>query len=462
MLSGVSSPDRLSGYRKMSVISFLFVVAAAIALLTVSRSWASLPLLAAAMYIPVGQEIEIIVFHFSVIRLLVVVGFLRVLMKGERPAGGMQPLDRAMYCWGVGLLVSGVFHTDPGSAIVLRLGMAYECAGLYFLFRVFIHSFEDFQRVLRIICVLMVPVAVVMLVEMVKGHNFFADIFGGPTDVDFRNGKYRARGPFVHAILAGTIGAACFPMATLLWRKERKLALAGTAAALGIVFASKSSGPMMTTITILGALLCWKHRDLLPMVRWAAALVIVALHFIMTDPVWFLMARIDITGGSTGWHRAQLISSAVEHLKEWWLIGTDYTRHWMPTGIYANTNHTDITNHYLTMGVIGGLPLMLLFIWVLTAAFSAVGQALRAWHPQATEMRYAMWTLGAIMFGHATTFMSISYFGQALAFLYLQLACIGSLRTFQPVMTAVSARRTPDLVDASGQANGNFAGGSVA
>jgi len=411
-------------------------------LLTVSRRWAPLPILLAAFYMPVGQEIEIVAFHFSVTRLLVLAGFARVMMKQERIAGGWLPLDRIMLFWALGTVASGLFHTDPLAAIVLRLGMAYECLGLYLLFRVFVQDLEDFRHITRMICVLMIPVAATMLIEMVTGRNSFAAVFGGSTAVDYRHGHYRARGPFVHAILAGTIGAVCLPMAMLLWRKERRMALAGIVAACGIVVASQSSGPIMTVLTILGGMALWKVRTHLKVIRWAAVLLIIALDLVMNDPVYFLMAKIDITGGSTGWHRAELIKAAIEHLNEWWLVGTDYTRDWMPTGIYANADQTDITNHYLAMGVTGGLPLLLLFVWVMIAAFSAVGRTLRRWAEAPVEQQFVLWTLGAIMFGHATTFMSISYFGQAITFLYLQLACIGSLQAFQPVVAAAEAEKT--------------------
>ena len=44
----------------------------------------------------------------------------------------------------------------------------------------------------------------------------------------------------------------------------------------------------------------------------------------------------------------------------------------MPTGIFANERHTDITNHVLAMGVAGGLPLMLIFLFVLAVDFGRV------------------------------------------------------------------------------------------
>lgn len=428
------------------MISLVFSLIATGLLVTVPRCWAALPLLLAAFYFPTGEEIEIGAFHFSVTRLLIAAGFARVMMKRERVAGGWQRLDWIMLFWALGTVASGLFHKNPSAAIVLRLGLAYDCLGLFLLFRVFVQEVEDLRQIVRMLCVLMMPVAAAMLFEMVTGQNYFATFFGGSTDAVFRHGHFRARGPFVHAILAGTIGAVCFPMAMFLWRGERKLAVAGLAAAGGILVASGSSGPGMTALTILGALVLWKARAQLRAIRWMAVLLIVALDLVMSDPVYYLVARIDITGGSTGWHRAALISAALEHLNEWWSVGTDFTRHWMPTGIASNEDHTDITNHYLAMGVMGGLPLLLLFVWVLVAAFSAVGRALRLCEMAPIEYQFMIWTLGAILFGHATTFMSISYFGQVLVFFYLQLACIGSLQAFQPVaapLTAEEVARAP-------------------
>jgi O-antigen ligase len=100
----------------------------------------------------------------------------------------------------------------------------------------------------------------------------------------------------------------------------------------------------------------------------------------------------------------------------------------MPTGIHANEIHTDITNHFLGMGVIGGLPLMLLFILVLIAAFRAVGQALRRSETASVKHRFLAWTLGAILFGHTINFFAISLFDQSIVFFYVVLAAIGAIQ----------------------------------
>jgi hypothetical protein len=144
--------------------------------------------------------------------------------------------------------------------------------------------------------------------------------------------------------------------------------------------------------------------------------------------VYFLMARIDVAGGSQGWFRAQLISAAIEHLDEWWFAGTDYTRHWMATGIHANDIHTDIVNQVLAMGVMGGLPLMALFIMVMVAAFRDVGRATRENEGASLDDRFLAWTLGALLFGHVMNFWSIYLFDQSVVFLYLVLAGIGAVQ----------------------------------
>jgi hypothetical protein len=240
-------------------------------------------------------------------------------------------------------------------------------------------------------------------------------------------------------------------MAFCFWREDRRLALTGMAATLAIVFASGSSGPIMTALAAVAALALWLIRGQMRTIRWLAVFLVIGLSLVMNDPVYFLMARIDITGGSTGYFRAQLIRSGLNHLSEWWFAGTDYTRHWMPTGIAADPHHTDMTNYYLQMGVWGGLPLVILFTWMLVAAFLRIGKALRM-SRGAPGQQFVIWALGSILFGHAMAFWSISYFDQTIIFLCLVLACIGSLQVLQrtraPILNGEPTSRDPKPLQA--------------
>ncbi len=376
-----------------------------------------------------GQGIEVGPFTFTIIRLLVAAGLVRVIARGERLGGGINGLDRLMILWASWALISSVFHNNPASALTFRLGLIYNACGIYFLLRVFCQSVDDVVGLCRLTALLLVPVAAEMLYEKLTLHNLFS-VLGGIAESPFvREGRIRAQGPFAHSILAGTIGAVSLPFVIALWHVKRKEAIIGIGTCLLMIFAAASSGPIMSLIAGLGALWMWRYRHRMRFVRWIALFGYIGLDLVMKAPAYFIIARIDLVGGSAGWHRSRLIQSAFEHLSEWWSVGTDYTRHWMPTGVTWSADHTDITNHYLQMGVIGGLPLMILFIAILVRGFSFVGQTLRHTADLTPKSEFMIWALGASLFAHVTTFVSVSYFDQSFLFIYLTLALIGSMQS---------------------------------
>lgn len=410
----------------LNIYSILFLVVNVGLLFWLPRRWVPMPLLIGTCYMTLGQGIQVGPFHFPIIRLFIAFGLTRVIIRGERMAGGMNGMDWLMLFWSAWALASSFFHNDPTSAFVFRLGLIFNACGVYFLLRIFCQSIEDIKTLVLITAVLLIPVAVEMLFEKATAHNVFS-VFGGVSDLpEIREGIIRAQGPFIHSILAGTVGAVSLPLMVGLWQEHRILAFIGIVACLSMIFASGSSGPIMSAIAAIVALFMWRYRQQMRFVQWVAVLGYIALDIVMKAPAYYLIARIDLVGGSTGWHRAALIESSMKHLNEWWLAGTDYTIHWMPTGVAWSSDHTDITNHYLHLGVIGGLPLMFLFIAILAKGFSFVGQTLKQSSDLHAESQFMLWALGAALFVHAVTCISVSYFDQSFVFLYLTLACIGS------------------------------------
>lgn len=374
-----------------------------------------------------GQGVTLGPFHLFFIRILIAVGFVRVIVRGERLAGRMTSLDWLMIIWAVWALISSFFHKDISGVLVNRLGLVYNGCGIYFLLRVFCQSLNDVVGLCRITALLLIPLSIVMLYEKMTGHNLFS-VLGGVSELsEVRNGRIRAQGPFSHSILSGTVGAVSLSLMIGLWQQHRKTAIAGIVACCLMIVTSASSGPIMSTLLAMVALFLWYWRDRMRLIRWLAVLAYIGLDLVMKAPAYYLVARIDLTGSSTSWHRAKLIEAALEHFSEWWFAGTDFTRHWMDYGVGWSSDHIDITNQYLVMGVNGGLFLMLLFIAILAKGFFLVGQMLQqAYKPQPSVSRFMIWTLGVSLFAHATTFLSVSYFDQSFVFLYLTLAAICS------------------------------------
>jgi hypothetical protein len=268
-----------------------------------------------------------------------------------------------------------------------------------------------------------------MVYEKLFAFNVFSNL-GGVNETPFiRQGKVRAQGPFSHAILAGTVGAVCLPITVLLWQLKRKTSFIGSMACLIIIYTSTSSGPIMSALAGILALMMWSFRQKIKLILWLLIIGYVALDIYMYDPAYFIIARINVTGSSESWHRARLIQSSIEHISEWWIGGTDYTRHWMNRGLAAHPNHADITNYYIQMGVWGGLPLLILFTAQVAKGFSYVVKTLRRWTGSAIpfKLQFVVWGLGASLFAAAATSISISFFDQSYIFLYIPLAAISSI-----------------------------------
>jgi hypothetical protein len=421
----------------LNIGAIAFMAVAGLFLVALPRRLAAIPLLLTAAYTTRLPVIALGPANLSVLRILVVIGLIRMVVRGEQIAHGLNTVDRLLLVWAAVMIGLSPFHTNDGWTF--RIGMVLGDLGVYFLCRAFVQDAEDVRRVFGALCIALVPLGVLLLLERFTAHNFFG-IIGGISEINMRAGRVRAYGPFAHPILAGTVGATCVPMAICVWKRHRLAAVCGLLCGAAIVFASTSTGPIMMTLSACGALFMWNVRHQMRLLRWAGVAAIIGLDVVMNDPVYFVMARIDITGSSTGWHRAQLIRSAVDHLGEWWAIGADYTRHWMPTGIHANEYHTDITNHFLQMGVLGGLPLLLVFVLIVVAAFRALGRAMEEGAARSPEEQFVVWTVGAMLFAHVVNFWSISLFDQSSAFFSMALATVGALSL--PATAAAAARLT--------------------
>jgi hypothetical protein len=412
----------------MNPIAWAFFAVNASALLLLPRKWAPVPLLVTGCYMTMGQGVHLGPISMPVYRMILAVGLLRVLLRGERLAGRVNVSDKLMVAWGGWVLLASVFHEwAPGSGPVFAAGFIFNITLVYFLGRIWCRDLDELTGVIRIIAVLLVPVALEMVFEQVGQKNLFS-VFGGvPEEVYLRDGAIRSQGPFQHPILAGTVGAVCFPLMIGIWRRHWLAALVGVAACLTMVLACASSGPTMSLGMAIAALVMWRYRPWLKVVWILSASVYVGLELAMSRPAYYLISKFDLTGSSTGWHRARLIETAIEHFSEWWLFGTDRTIHWMGSSIASSEQHSDITNYYLWIGVIGGFPATLLMMAMMWRAFRSVGQILSTTHEQLGADRFMIWCLGAGMFAHAGTSISVAYFDQSLIFFWLNVAVLASM-----------------------------------
>ena len=412
----------------MNSAALVFFLVCAIALLTVPRKWAPAALIAGSLYMTLGQGIDIGSIRLPVYRMMLVMGVIRAIIRGEFLIGGFNHIDKLLIVWGCWGIFASLFHDQARYGFIFACGSVLNVTLIYFLIRIWCADLDEVRDFIAIVAFLLVPIAIEMVMEKATGKNLFSVLGGVPENVAMREGKLRAQGPFLHAILAGTVGATCVPLFIGLLSKYRVAAIVGIAAGVVMTFASASSGPVMSLLFGLGAVLLWRYREHLHKLRIAAVITYLLLMIFMKQPPYYLISRIDISGGSTGWHRSFLIEQTFNHLSEWWLFGTDITRHWMPMqGIGSDPQHTDITNYYIGFGVFAGLPSMLAVIAILLIAFSWVGKILDVWGGVNPQRSFMIFCFGASLFSHAATSISVSYFDQSMLFFWLTIAVISSI-----------------------------------
>ena len=403
-------------------LGLVILVVLVITMFFVNRRSVIVPILIMACFMAPAQRIVVFGLDFNLIRILVLFGWVRLFLKNEYDGFVWKPIDKILLAWGISSAIAYVLLRDGASgALIFKLGNLFDSIGLYFLFRILIKEIDDLKHIIVSLAILSIPVAILFITEKNTGRNFFA-IFGGlPEFTPERYGKLRAQGAYPHAIIAGCFWVTQLPLFLSLWWQDvnRRFVFVSSIAVILIVYSCASSTPVAGLVAVLIGYGLFLFREHLQFVRWSVVFGLIFLHIVMNAPVWHLISRIDLVGGSTGWHRYHLIDQTIHRFSEWWLFGTHSTAHW---GWYL----FDTTNMYVNEAVRGGFVTLCLFFLLIYLAFRGVGSILDS--SRNCKKNYLLaWALGVSLFTHCTVFIAVSYFGQIIVVWYLLLAAIGSL-----------------------------------
>jgi hypothetical protein len=395
--------------------------------------------IAASILIPIDQVLVIAGMHFPMLRVLVFFGIIRLLrekMLRHRQifSGGINKIDLTVVSFAIFTAVAGILLFRESGAAIFQLGNIYTIFGVYFLLRFLLRSREDVVYMVQTLAWIAAVIAVVMTWEIVTGHNPYA-LLGGARSSFYarlmeRDDRFRALGCFGHPILAGTFGATLMPLFVLLWREGRKhrtLAVAGIVAATVITLTSNSSTPVMAYAGGILALSMWPLRNSMRIIRWGIVITIVGLHIVMKAPVWHLISRIDITGGSSSYHRYMLIDQCIRHFGDWWLIGVKSTSDW-------GWDMWDTANQYVSVCDSSGLLPFVLFLATIVYGFKYLGKARKI--ALGRKKKFFLWALGSALFAHVVAFVGISYWDQTQVVWYGLLAAISAAVWMHPETSA--------------------------
>ena len=412
----------------------LLAIILAMLTLLVPRRYFLAPFILAACFVPTDQRIMVMGLDFKVLRMIIAVGVLRVLLFGEYQRLKLNRIDRLLLMW---VLCGAVIYSiqwNTAEAVINRACILFDAVGLYWLFRQNIRSWDDLKHTFRLFAVGAIILLPFVLIEWSTGSNPFVLLGKAVTSV--RQDKFRCQAAFPHSIMMGLFWAILAPMFLALAKTETKktLYLFAFASSIVIVAASASSTPILVLILAIVAYMAFNWRRYTVVAALAIAAMTAALHIVMNAPVWHLLARINVIGGSTGWHRYNLIDKAIANFNEWMVIGCRSTDHW-------GWGLGDVTNQYVLEGVRGGAATLILFALMIYAVLKTLVTSSLRYRDRNT--RLLTWALFSMMIAHCVGFIGVSYFGQIQVLWYMTLAA-ASLLQEQQLLFKAAAGRTQD------------------
>lgn len=422
----------------MTAASTLVLIALALPIFLGARRNALLALIAGTLFLGQGVSFSI-GLNIYPMRFLVLVGFLRVLMRREMPLSGLNELDRAFIgAYGFAVLMYvvrtalgyGTSESISQTSTFSKVGGFCDVFLGYFAFRGLLRSTDDLKSLLIRLPWLLLPYVGSLVIERITGSNPLGMVGGPPYMWLDAEGRARCFGSFAHPSLLGTFGASFLLLYVPLFldRSTRVRATIAIALCLAIVGLANSGSPV--SFLALGLLIwaLWPLRRSVGKIKIGAGIALAVIAMAMNSPIWYLPTRISGIVGGSGWHRSYLLERGFADIDKWWLAGMplDLTVSWFP---YVIMDAADMTNLFLQFGVDGGLLAMLLLVLALARAFKRLGRALAASRdlPEDRASERILWALATVLIAHIINFFAITYFDQFNMIWMMQMAAVSGV-----------------------------------
>ncbi|HEX3660844.1 MAG TPA: hypothetical protein VHU89_05405 [Acidobacteriaceae bacterium] len=379
------------------------------------RKYAVGPLLICTFLVPRGQEVMLGGAHLYVRLILVLVGFTLVIKGKFRIAGGLNSLDKVFIVWAC-YRVLAISVTNWPDGLGEQGAFLLQALCGYFLLRYLIQDEEDIARAAKALAIAAFILGICMVWERHTLINPFGTYLGGQvTAPEVRDGSARAQATFGHSILAGCFGGTLIPLFVWLWMKKIRVpAVVGLVGATLMVLTANSSTPLLAYVAGILGLLLWPVRRKMKVIRWAIVATLAGLAVVMDAPVWFVIAHINVVGGSGGYDRAILIDTCIRHFKDWWLFGTNQNGNW-------GYDMWDLSDQFVAEAEMGGLVSVVCFIVIIVKSFSRLGTMRKRVRP---KQQWLFWCLGSIMLSNIFAYFGVAYWDQTQIWWFTFLAMI--------------------------------------
>lgn len=322
-----------------------------------------------------------------------------------------------------------------------RGGFVMDTYLAYFIARFCITDYRSLLTVARWVTPVVVALAVLGMIESVYGIQPFNALRRfcpwRPTAPslaeNIRSGYYRAVGPSGHPIL---FGASFVMFVPIIWSLRHEKSSWKTWAYVGVAFASigaltsMSSAPWMMIIMVWGCLMLERFKYLAKPLLGLMLGGCFVVDLVSNRTFYHVMASYANPIGGSGWHRAKLIDLAIENFNEWWLMG--YGGVDPGWGSRLGMTWTDITSHYISVGVSYGVWGVIGLVGIMVTAVLLLMRG----HNTSKDPIFKSWcwAFGSLLAVLAVSFTSCTLFDQTRTHFYGMLGMMASMTQGQPAL----------------------------
>jgi hypothetical protein len=405
------------------IVALMLLIAIAL-IMALPRRKVIMPFLIAFFTITPGSVVVVGGVHFTALRILILVllGRRLTFSRQEKYPGGFNRIDSVVILWTIFSVITFILQFPGKAALIQGGGDLVDFLGGYLAIRCLISGVDGVRYAMKALAVVSVILGLCMINEQISHVNVFGYLGGMLTDtsVTVRNGSIRS-GATLGCLYAGAFSGALIPV--FIWlRKEpkcRTIALMGLFGALAMVFTSHSSTSQLALIGAGIGLGFWRFRKSMRVIRLGLVSILIALHLVMKAPVWALIARIDLTGSSSGFHRYMLVDMTIRHFSDWWLIGT-------PDYVNWGWDSWDLCNQFVAVALTGGLISLFFYVWIFKNGFAELGMARKRVEGDKRH-EWMLWCFGASLFTAIVAHFGINYMAQLIMGFFPIVACISVL-----------------------------------
>lgn len=336
------------------------------------------------------------------------------------------------------LVISFAMPMIAGKTEVMKIlenkaGFMMDTFFAYYAARYCITSQRDLIKTLKVTCIPLVILAIIGILESVGSWQPYLPLKRfrpwevlSVDEANPRFGFIRAAGPYGTPINLGNTFAMLLPLVYLLrfesgvWKKGVYVILFFVV--LGVL-SSVSSGPLVLLSFVVFALCLEREKKIAKPLLLFFIFSCIFIAIVSNRPFYHVLVSYINPLGGTGWHRAKLIDLAIEHFDKWWLVGYGgVDPGWGPA---LGRRWTDITNHFIYIGVQNGFAGLVAFIGFFVLAIRAIQRTLR--NSKSGVMRSTAWAFGCVIVGLLISLNTCTFFDQTKSFFYFILGAVGSL-----------------------------------